>query len=74
MCKGIQESLNYAMRFEPGTQPPAVTLETGTGPAATTLLLMMEGARALGLAARFVTGYLYDPALDDAAGGEARRA
>ena len=29
----------------------------------------MEGARALGLAARFITGYLYDPALDDAAGG-----
>jgi transglutaminase-like putative cysteine protease len=27
---------------------------------------MMEGARALGLAARFVTGYLYDPALDGA--------
>ena len=25
---------------------------------------MMEGARALGLAARFITGYLYDPALD----------
>jgi transglutaminase-like putative cysteine protease len=30
---------------------------------------MMEGARALGLAARFISGYLYDPALDDAAGG-----
>jgi len=37
-------------------------------------LLMMEGARALGLAARFVTGYLYDPALVDAAGGDARPA
>jgi transglutaminase-like putative cysteine protease len=28
----------------------------------------MEGARSLGLAARFITGYLYDPALDKAEG------
>jgi hypothetical protein len=74
MCKGIQESLTYAMRFEPGTQPPAVTLESGTGTCRDYALLMMEGARALGLAARFVTGYLYDPALDEAAGGDARPA
>ena len=37
-------------------------------------LLMMEAARRLGIATRFVSGYLYDPALDDAdaeaAGGE----
>jgi len=26
--------------------------------------LMIEAARSLGLAARFITGYLYDPALD----------
>jgi len=67
MCKGIQVSLNYSMRFEPGTQPPAVTLETGTGTCRDYALLMMEGVRALGLAARFVTGYLYDPVLDQAA-------
>ena len=46
MCKGIQESLNYAMRFEPGTQPPAVTLEAGTGTCRDYALLMMEGVRA----------------------------
>ena len=57
------------MRFEAGTQPPAVTLETGGGTCRDYALLMMEGARALGLAARFITGYLYDPALDAAAGG-----
>jgi transglutaminase-like putative cysteine protease len=66
MCKGIQEGLKYSMRFELGTQPPGVTLETGTGTCRDYALLMMEGARALGLAARFVTGYLYDPALDGA--------
>ena len=69
MCKGIQETLKYATRFEAGTQTPAVTLESGGGTCRDYALLMMEGARALGLAARFITGYLYDPALDDAAGG-----
>jgi transglutaminase-like putative cysteine protease len=69
MCKGIQEGLKYSMRFEPGTQPPAVTLERGGGTCRDYALLMMEGARGLGLAARFVTGYLYDQALDVATGG-----
>ncbi|MBN9088936.1 MAG: transglutaminase family protein [Reyranella sp.] len=68
MCQGIQAQLSYAMRFEIGTQPPAVTLETGGGTCRDYALLMMEGARSLGLAARFITGYLYDPALDQAAG------
>ena len=71
MCKGIQQSLTYAMRFEPGTQPPAATLESGGGTCRDYALLMMEGARALGLAARFITGYLYDPAADAADGGAA---
>jgi len=64
MCKGIQETLKYAMRFEPGTQAPAATLESGGGTCRDYALLMMEGARGLGIAARFITGYLYDPALD----------
>ena len=51
MCRGIQETLTYAMRFEPGTQPPATTLETGGGTCRDYALLMMEGARALGLRA-----------------------
>jgi transglutaminase-like putative cysteine protease len=70
MCKGIQQSLKYAMRFEPGTKSPAATLESGEGTCRDYALLMMEGARALGLAARFITGYLYDPALDETIGGE----
>lgn len=67
LCKGIQETLKYAMRFEIGTQAPAVTLETGGGTCRDYALLMMEGVRSLGIAARFITGYLYDPALDTAA-------
>ncbi len=64
MCKGIQETLKYAMRFEQGTQPPVTTLETGGGTCRDYALLMMEGARTLSIASRFITGYLYDPALD----------
>lgn len=71
MCTGIQKTLKYAMRFEIGTQPPATTLETGGGTCRDYALLMIEGARALGLAAHFVTGYLYDPALDVAPGAPA---
>ena len=68
LCTGIQEKLNYAMRFEIGTQVPAVTLETGGGTCRDYALLMIECCRSLGLAARFITGYLYDPALDTAPG------
>jgi transglutaminase-like putative cysteine protease len=71
MCKGIKEKLNYAMRFEIGTQAPATTLETGGGTCRDYALLMIESARALGLAARFITGYLYNPDLDEVAGQNA---
>ena len=74
LCKGIQEKLNYAMRFEIGTQPPATTLESGGGTCRDYALLMMEGVRSLGLAARFITGYLYDPVLDVAEGQAAAHA
>src|SRR3569833_3680268 len=74
MCQGIKSQLTYAMRFEVGTQPPAVTLESGGGTCRDYALLMMEGARSLGLAARFITGYLYDPALDKADGAGASTA
>jgi transglutaminase-like putative cysteine protease len=74
MCSAIHETFTYNQRFEPGTQPPAITLEQRNGTCRDFALLMMEAARSLGLAARFVTGYLYDPALDSAAGGEAEPA
>jgi transglutaminase-like putative cysteine protease len=74
LCIGIKETLKYAMRFEIGTQSPAVTLESGEGTCRDYALLMMEGARSLGIAARFITGYLYDPVLDVAAGNEATHA
>ena len=60
LCMGIQEKLTYAMRFEIGTQVPAVTLESGGGTCRDYALLMIECCRSLGLAARFITGYLYE--------------
>ena len=50
------------------TQAPLETIEQKSGTCRDYALLFIEAARALGFGARFVTGYLYDPALD---GGEA---
>ena len=59
MAFGIKESFTYARRVERGTQDPLFTLATGRGTCRDFALLMMEAARALGFAARFVTGYIY---------------
>ncbi len=60
----IRDNFVYAARDEEGTQSPLQTLDRGTGSCRDFALLMMEAARRLGIAARFVSGYLYDPALD----------
>lgn len=63
----IREHFGYAARDEEGTQSPLQTLQLGTGSCRDFALLMMEAVRRLGMAARFVSGYLYDPTLDPAA-------
>ena len=60
----IHGSLAYQARDEEGTQSPLETLAKGSGSCRDYALLMMEAARRLGIATRFVSGYLYDPALD----------
>ncbi len=60
----IHKSLAYKRREEPGVQPPRKTLDMGEGSCRDFAVLMMEGVRQLGFAARFVTGYLYDPLTD----------
>lgn len=57
--EAISESFSYRRRSAHGTQPPAVTIEQQTGSCRDFALLMMEAARTLGFAARFVTGYVY---------------
>jgi len=61
---GIRNGFQYNARDEEGTQAPLETLERGSGTCRDFAFLMVEALRALGIGARFVTGYLYDPALD----------
>ena len=68
MNEFIRINFRYAERDEEGTQTPQQTLKLSSGSCRDFALLMMEAARRLGIATRFVSGYLYDPALD---GGEA---
>jgi transglutaminase-like putative cysteine protease len=64
LTNAIKEGFVYERRTERGTQSPLRTLESRRGSCRDLATLMMESARALGLAARFVTGYLYVPARD----------
>lgn len=57
----IKESFSYTRRHERGTQDPLLTLNTRKGSCRDFAVLMMEAVRALGFAARFVSGYLYVP-------------
>jgi transglutaminase-like putative cysteine protease len=61
MTMAVRESFTYSRRTNPGTQPPHVTMATRTGTCRDFALLMMEACRSLGLAARFVSGYIYVP-------------
>ena len=64
MNEHIRNHMVYSSREEEGTQSPLDTLKLGSGTCRDFALLMMEAARRLGVATRFVSGYLYDPALD----------
>ena len=64
MCRSIKEEFVYQSRPEEGTRTPVETLTDRRGTCRDFALLMMEAVRSLGMAARFVTGYLYDPAAD----------
>jgi len=60
----IKEGLAYERRTEKGTRSPLRTLSAGRGTCRDFATLMMEAARALGFAARFVSGYIYVPDRD----------
>jgi len=69
MTHTIKQDFKYVPRDAPGVQTPLETLEGGSGSCRDFALFMMEAARSLGLAARFVSGYLYDERLVDAGEG-----
>jgi transglutaminase-like putative cysteine protease len=59
MTHGIRETFSYRKRHEHGTQHPLDTLQTGSGSCRDYALFMIEALRRLGIAARFVSGYLF---------------
>ncbi len=61
MTREIRHRFTYRSRHEPGIQDPRTTLRLEVGTCRDFALLMMEAVRALGLAARFVSGYLHVP-------------
>jgi len=69
ITQAIKDDFTYEARDQEGTNPPAVTLANRRGACRDFALLMMEGVRALGLAARFVSGYLYDDGASEATVG-----
>ncbi len=61
----IKEGFSYERREEAGVQPPRVTLDRRRGSCRDFAVLMMEAVRTLGVAARFVSGYVYVPRGED---------
>lgn len=61
LCVGIHQTFSYQVREQPGVQSAAQTLTRGVGSCRDFATLFMEAARYLGLAARFVSGYLNAP-------------
>jgi transglutaminase-like putative cysteine protease len=68
LCTAITESMTYQIREQPGVQSVAETLTRGVGSCRDFANLFMEAARFLGLAARFVSGYLNAPFQDGSSG------
>lgn len=64
MMEAIWSTLTYQARDTEGTQSPEETLRLKSGTCRDYAWLMIEALRRLGFACRFVSGYLYDEALD----------
>lgn len=69
MTHAIKRQFRYKRRLDPGVQTPLETLRLGTGTCRDFALFMIEAVRALGFAARFVSGYLHVRARSGRRGG-----
>jgi transglutaminase-like putative cysteine protease len=74
MMEDIRASFEYRARHASGTHDPVMTLDLKYGSCRDFALLMIEALRTLGFAARFVSGYIYNPMRDHNRGGGATHA
>jgi transglutaminase-like putative cysteine protease len=70
MTRAIRGEFTYGTRLFGGAQTPLETLASGSGSCRDFAMLMIEAVRSIGLAARFVSGYIYSGV---GARGDARR-
>jgi transglutaminase-like putative cysteine protease len=59
MTQTIERTFRHVARHESGTQDPVQTLQLGSGSCRDLAMLMIAASRSLGIAARFVSGYLH---------------
>lgn len=59
LCQLIRQTVSYQSRRERGVQTPTQTLDLASGSCRDMATLMMDAARGLGVAARFVSGYFH---------------
>jgi transglutaminase-like putative cysteine protease len=74
LTAGIREQFIYTRRAEKGVQSPAETLRWRRGSCRDFAVLMIDALRSLGIAARFVSGYIYIPGRSGLSGGGATHA